>query len=75
MGPLAVARTDDPNYWILVTTMERSRDLTYLDREATDCCVPCFAGYGAHHWNSSEQGNSYLFHHGVDVRMDPKATE
>ncbi|XP_057344312.1 protein lin-52 homolog isoform X2 [Manis pentadactyla] len=37
-------------------SMERSRSLVHLDREATGCCVPRLAGYGAHCWNSSNQG-------------------
>ncbi|XP_057344310.1 protein lin-52 homolog isoform X1 [Manis pentadactyla] len=56
-------------------SMERSRSLVHLDREATGCCVPRLAGYGAHCWNSSNQGNNHLSHRGVSMRLDPKATE
>ena len=62
-----------PAHWILVTTMERSRGQVQLDKEATGCCVPQLADYGAHHWNSSSQGDNY--HCEVSVRLDPKSME
>ena len=66
---------DMPTHWTLVTAMERSRSLIHLDREATGYCVPYLAGYGAHHQNSSNQGNNLLSHHRVGTRLDPKVTE
>lgn len=49
--------------------------MVHLNRETISCHVAHLAGYRAHQQNSPDKGNNHISHHGVGMRLDPKAME